>query len=106
MALRGFILLFYDAPDDPEFQAWLHGPHFDEVIAKMPGVGRITRLEILSPEPGERRYLALLHSDDIEATVAFRKGPGGAELREDAIVHGVRNRHDFAARVIYDTGQG
>lgn len=105
MAERGYVILFYDAPDDPEFQAWLHGPHFDEVIEKTPGVHSITRLEVLEPAPGHRRYIALLETDDLSTTLAWRRGPGGRELREDALAHGVRNRSDLAARVVYDTRQ-
>lgn len=102
MAERGYVVVLYDAPDDEAFQSWLHGPHYREILDRTPGVRAVTRLEVLDPAPGQQRYVALIQTDDLAATLAWRDSAEGQRAQADANAGGLRNRAGFAARIIYE----
>lgn len=102
MAERGYVVVLYDAPNDEEFQSWIHGPHYEEILEGTPGVRAITRLEVLDPAPGQQRYAALIQTDDLAATLAWRSSPQGQRSQSEANARGIRNRGGFAARIIYE----
>lgn len=102
MTEKGYVVVFYDAPDDEEFQAWLHGEHYDEILRETPGVRSATRLEIIDPAPGQQRYVALIRTDDVDGTLAWRTCPAGQRSQGEANERGLRNRAGFAARIVYE----
>jgi len=105
MKRRGMIMVMVDAPDDPAFVEWLHGPHMEEVKAT-PGITRITRYEVVDGPPDRRRYVGILESDDIDATVAWRNSPEGRRSQEEANRRGIRNRYGLVCRTLYSSVAG
>jgi len=105
MKRRGMIMVMVDAPDDPAFVEWLHGPHMEEVKAT-PGITRITRYEVVDGPPDRRQYVGILESDDIDATVAWRNSPEGRRSQEEANKRGIRNRYGLVCRTLYSSVAG
>lgn len=99
------MVVLYDAPDDAEFQAWLHGPHYDEILNKTPGVRSVTRVEVVDPQAGQQRYAALIETDDLAGTLAWRTCPDGQRSQGEANALGLSNRAGFAGRVIFEAGR-
>jgi hypothetical protein len=93
----------YDAP--AAIDDWMHGPHYDEV-KETPGVVAVRRYEVIDAPSGSRRYLALIESDDIEATIAWRSSPAGARSQNEANSRGVSNRAGMVCRCIYSSVPG
>lgn len=101
MAEKGYMVELYDAPDTPEFEAWLYGPHWDEVFDIIPGLRAVRRLEVINPDrPGQQRIITILESDDIDATWAFRRSPPGRASKRAADAMGVHNREEYYARLL------
>lgn len=98
MTRRGTVVVMYDAPADAD--AWMHGPHYDEV-KRTPGVTDVRRYEVVEGPDGCRRYVALIESDDVDATVAWRSSPDGQRSQAEANAHGVGNRFSMVCKRIY-----
>jgi heme-degrading monooxygenase HmoA len=103
MKRRGTVVVMYDAPASAD--TWMHGPHYEEVKAT-PGVIAVRRYEGLEGPPGARRYVALIESEDIEATVAWRSSPEGKRSQEEANSRGVTNRYAMVCRPVYSSVPG
>jgi len=88
----------YDAPD--AVNAWMHGPHYEEVKAT-PGVTDVRRYEVIDGPSGCRKYIALIESDDLDATVLWRNSSEGANSQAEANAHGVSNRFPMVCKRIY-----
>jgi hypothetical protein len=100
---KGTVVVMYDAPASVD--AWMHGPHYDEVKAT-PGVVAVRRYEVVEAPPGARRYFALIESDDVEATVAWRSSPAGKRSQDEANSRGVSTRLAMICRCIYSSVPG
>jgi len=100
MKRKGTIVVMYDAPTEAD--KWMHGPHYDEVKVT-PGVVAVRRYEVVEGPPGCRRYLALIESDDIDGTVAWRSSSKGKRSQEEANARGVSNRYAMTCRRIYSS---
>lgn len=98
MARQGTVIVMYDAP--PEADAWMHGPHYDEV-KRTPGVTEVRRYETVTGPEGCRRYIAIIESNDIDATVAWRDSAEGQRSQREANDRGVANRWGVIAKRIY-----
>lgn len=98
MGKNGTVIVMYDAP--PEADAWMHGPHYDEVKAT-PGVTEVRRYETLKGPDGCRKYIAIIDSDDIDATLAWRDSAAGQRSQGEANERGVTNRYPIVAKRIY-----
>ena len=98
MSNKGTVIVLYDAP--AEADVWMHGPHYDEVN-RTPGVTEVRRYETLAGPDGCRRYIALIESDDIDATLAWRDSPQGQRSQAEANDRGVANRYAIVAKRIY-----
>ena len=83
----------------------MHGPHYDEVKAT-PGVVAVRRYEVIDGPPGSRRYLAMIESDDMDATMAWRSSVQGKRSQEEANSRGVSNRFAMICRRIYSSVPG
>jgi hypothetical protein len=98
MTKKGTVVVMYDAP--AEADAWMHGPHYDEV-KHTPGVTDVRRYEVVEGPEGCRRYIALIESDDVDATVAWRSSADGQRSQTEANERGVSNRYPMICRRIY-----
>lgn len=98
MSNKGTVIVLYDAPGEAD--AWIHGPHYDEVN-RTPGVTEVRRYETMSGPDGCRRYIALIDSDDIDATLVWRDSPQGQRSQAEANERGVANRYAIVAKRIY-----
>lgn len=103
MKRAGTVVVMYDAP--AEADAWMHGPHYDEVKST-PGVTAVRRYEVIDGPKGTQKYIALIESDDIDATVAWRSSPDGKRSQTEANERGVGNRHGMVCRRIYSSVAG
>lgn len=99
--MRHVIIMMYDAPSDEPFETWMHGPHYDEVLAT-PGVVAVQRYEVVSGPDDRRQYVALIHTDNVEATMAWRDSPAGQKSQQEANARGVANRYGLIGRCIFD----
>ena len=88
----------YDAPTQAD--EWMHGPHYDEVKTT-PGVTDVRRYEVLEGPQGWRQYVALIESDDIDATIAWRSSPAGQRSQAEANERGVTSRYAMVCKRIY-----
>lgn len=98
MGKKGTVIVMYDAP--AEADEWMHGPHYDEVL-RTPGVTEVRRYETVTGPDGCRKYVALIDSDDIDATVAWRNSADGQRSQREANELGVNNRYGLIAKRIY-----
>jgi heme-degrading monooxygenase HmoA len=103
MKRKGTVIVMYDAPMEADL--WMHGPHYDEVNAT-PGVIGVRRYEIEDGPEGCRRYIALIESDDVDATLAWRSSAAGKRSQEEADARGVSNRYAMVGRCIYSSVPG
>lgn len=92
------VIVMYDAP--AELDAWMHGDHYREVLAT-PGVTGVRRYEVLDGPQGCRKYLAVIETDDLDATLAWRDSDAGARSQQDANQRGVANRLGLTCKRIY-----
>lgn len=99
--MKHAILMMYDAPMDPEFEAWMHGPHYDEVLST-PGVVGVQRFDVTDGPADRRRYVAIIHTDDIQATLAWRNSPDGQRSQREANERGVTNRYGLICDTIFN----
>jgi hypothetical protein len=102
MSQRHVILVMYDGPDTAEFLEWMNGPHYDEVKAT-PGIVAARRFEVTSGPAGHRRYVAILETDDLERTLAWRDSPDGQRSQKEANDRGVSNRYALVCKLAYST---
>jgi hypothetical protein len=110
MKKRGIILLMCDAPSDPEFVQWLHGPHMDEVKAT-PGITKVTRYEVIDGPADRRQFVGIMETDDIDATLAWRKTAASQRSQSEADARGIANRYALVCVPVYcsvpdETGAG
>jgi len=102
---RDVIVVMYDGPDTKEFIDWMNGPHYDEVRAT-PGIVAARRFEIVDGPPQRRRYLAILETADLGATLAWRSSPAGQRSQREADERGVSNRYAVVGRLAFSTVPG
>src|ERR1700682_6719092 len=102
MKAKGMILVMYDSPDDPDFVAWVHGPHYDEVY-RTPGVTKIHRYLIMAGPPDKRQFAAIIESDDVDATLKWRDSQEGQRSQQEADARGLRNRYGLVGKLIYSS---
>ncbi len=105
MAARHIILVTYDAPSDQEFIDWMNGPHYDEVRAT-PGIVAARRYQVVAGPPGHRRYVAILETEDLEATLAWRNSPEGQRSQQEANDRGVCERYSLVCELAFSTVPG
>ena len=91
MPKAGVFIGMYDAPQDEDFNAWLHGRYY-RAILKMPGVRSIQRLEVIDPPLGHQRYVVLIETDDIAATLRHRDSDEWRHWQQEAAQKGLINR--------------
>lgn len=99
---RHVIIVMYDGPDSEEFIAWMNGPHYDEVRST-PGIVAARRYEIVEGPADRRRYVAILETDDVDATLAWRNSPAGTRSQRDANKRGVSNRYSVVGKLAFST---
>ncbi|WP_274630998.1 DUF4286 family protein [Arvimicrobium flavum] len=97
--MRQAVVVMYDA--EAELDEWMHGPHYDEVLAT-PGVVAVQRLRVTEGPEGSRRYIAIIETSDLEATLAWRNSPAGKRSQDEANERGVSRRCSMLADVIFD----
>lgn len=95
---RGAVVVMYDAP--AAIDTWIHGPHYEEV-KRTPGVTSIFRYEVIGGPLGCRKYVALIETDNIQATVAWRSSPEGQRSQAEANARGVTNRYGMICKRLY-----
>jgi hypothetical protein len=100
MKRKGVIVFMFDAPNTPEFLEWVHGPHMQD-IGKMPGVVRVRRYEVIDGPPDRRGGVAVIESEDLDATIEYRKSAEGQKPQQDSIDRGVTNRYGLFCREIF-----
>ncbi len=98
MSKKGTVIVMYDAPSEAD--AWMHGPHYDEVL-RTPGVTEVRRYETVAGPDGCRKYIALIDSEDIDATLAWRDSAAGQKSQAEANERGVNNRYAIVGKRIY-----
>ncbi|MEJ0040686.1 MAG: hypothetical protein WDO68_32480 [Gammaproteobacteria bacterium] len=99
---KGIIMVTFNAPDTQEFLNWAHTVHMKD-MNKVPGVYRIRRYEIVDGPADKRRYLAVIETEDVEASMAYRKTPDGLKPQQDSNSRGVSDRYTLTCREIFDT---
>ncbi len=102
MKRKSIILVMYDSPNDPEFIAWMNGPHYDEVRAT-PGVVAARRYEVVDGPSDRRQYAAIIETEDLDATIAWRDSPEGQRSQKEANDRGVHNRYSLICRLANST---
>ena len=98
MKRSGTVVVMYDAPAQTD--AWMHGPHYDEV-KRTPGVTEVRRYEVVDGPEGCRKYIALIESTDLDATIGWRSSPDGQRSQAEANERGVTNRYAVICKRIY-----
>jgi hypothetical protein len=98
MKKTGTVIVMYDAPTQAD--TWMHGPHYDEVKTT-PGVTEVRRYEVLDGPKGFLKYIALIESNDLDATVAWRTSAEGLRSQTEANERGVNNRYPMVCKRIY-----
>ncbi len=96
---EGWIIVFHNAPGNPEFEEWLHQHHFRR-IASLAGVQSVRRLSIVEGE-SSRKFVALIRSTDMDSTITAVKGDFGQELIKSAGDHGVVDRQFFFLKTAF-----
>jgi len=99
---KATILITYDGPDTAEFHAWMDGPHYSEVSAT-PGIVCARRYRVVDGPAGHRRYVAILETNDLDATLAWRNSPEGQRSQKEANDFGVSNRYSVVCELLYST---
>lgn len=95
----GTIFVTYEAPRTREFEEWMHGPHYDDLL-RQPGVVGISRFERLGTSGGMGGYVALIQSQDLAATLQYRNSIGrSAQLEADS--RGVVRGEGWIARPVF-----
>lgn len=61
-----------------------------------------TRLEIIVPTPGQRRWVALVRTDDPDGTLAWRSSPAGQRSQGEAAGRAQPSRAGFGGRRVYE----
>ncbi|MEJ0084977.1 MAG: hypothetical protein WDO72_04815 [Pseudomonadota bacterium] len=100
MKQKGVMILMFDAPDSEEFLEWVHGPHMQD-IGRIPGVVRVRRYSIVDGPPDRRGYVAVIETEDLDASIAYRNSEQGRRPQQDSIDRGVTNRYGLACREIF-----
>lgn len=99
---RDVIVVMYDGPDTAEFITWMNGPHYDEV-KRTPGIVAARRYEIVSGPADRRRYVAILETEDLDATLAWRDSADGQRSQKEANDRGVANRYSVVGKLAFST---
>jgi hypothetical protein len=102
MKQKGVIVFMFDAPGTQQFRDWVHGPHMKD-IGNIPGVVRVRRYQIVDGPPDRRGYVAVIESEDLEATIEYRRSPEGRKPQQDSIDRGVTNRYAVFCREIFSS---
>ncbi len=71
--MRQAVVVMYDA--EAELDEWMHGPHYDEVLAT-PGVVAVQRLRVTEGPEGSRKYIAIIETSDLEGHACLAQQPG------------------------------
>lgn len=98
MKQRYAVIVMYDAPS--EIDGWMHGDHYDQV-KNTPGVVEVRRYELVSGPDGARKYMAVIETEDIDATREWRDSVQGKRSQAEANERGVSNRYSVVSRRIY-----
>ena len=98
--MKQAVIVMYDAPSTPELDEWMHGPHYDEVLAT-PGVTGVERFEVIEGPGGARKYVAVIHTEDLQATVAWRDSKEGQLSQNEANDRGVANRYGLICKTVF-----
>ncbi len=69
--------------------------------AKIPGVVRVRRYVIVDGPPDRRGYVAVIETEDLEASMAYRNSEAGRKPQRDSESRGVTNRYGLACREIF-----
>lgn len=101
MQEQGTLVLQYDAPDEAD--AWFHGPHYTELLTIVPGVVSVRRYKLASSTDPWPKYLVIIESADIDATMTWRESAEGKSSQDDATRHGLRNRTAAVYRCIFSS---
>lgn len=96
----GVIVVRYEAPRTRQFEEWLHGPHYDDLLGQ-PAVVRVSRFEQIGTAGPLGCYLALIHSSDLATTMRHRTTAGVSE-QQAANDRGLVRGETYLARVVYD----
>lgn len=105
MVQRHMILVMYDGPTSVDFIEWMNGPHYDEVKAT-PGIVAARRFEVTAGPDGHRRYVAILETENLEQTLAWRDSPEGQRSQKEANDRGVTNRYSLVCKLAHSTIPG
>jgi len=105
MKAKHMILVMYDGPTTAEFIEWMNGPHYDEV-AVTPGIVAARRFEVTAGPEGHRRYVAILETEDLAKTLAWRDSPEGQRSQKEANDRGVTNRYSLVCELAHSTVLG
>lgn len=100
MMKQGIVLVTFDAPDTQEFLTWAHERHMQDA-AKVPGVQRVRRYEVIDGPPDRRRYLSISEYQDLQVALAARNSDAGRLPQQDANRQGVTNRYTLACREVF-----
>jgi heme-degrading monooxygenase HmoA len=100
MKKSSVVVITYDGPDTAEFSEWMDGPHYEEV-RNTPGIVSAKRFRVTNGPAGHRRYLAILESEDIDATIAWRDSPQGQHSQAEANSRGVTNRYSVVCELLH-----
>ncbi len=100
MKQKGVMVLMFDAPDTKDFLDWVHGPHMQD-IGKIPGVVGVRRYSIIDGPPDRRSYVAVIETEDLEASMAYRNSDQGLKPQQDSESRGVTKRYGLACREIF-----
>lgn len=100
MKQKGVIVLMFDQPTTQDFLAWVHGAHMED-MAKVPGVVRIRRYEVIDGPPDRRGWIAVIESNDLQATMDYRNSEDGQRPQRESTERGVTNRYGVFCREIF-----
>lgn len=102
MPSKGIVIVMFDAPDSEEFVSWVHGPHM-EIVESTPGVTKVRRYRISNGPIDGRNYIAVMESDDLEATLEWRNSAAGQLSQREADERGISNRFSLVGHEIYSS---
>jgi hypothetical protein len=100
MKQKGVIVLMFDQPTTADFIEWVHGPHMQD-MAGVPGITRIRRYEVLDGPPDRRGWVAVIETDDLQATMDYRNSEDGQRPQRESTERGVANRYGLFCREIF-----
>ncbi|MCZ7573289.1 MAG: hypothetical protein M5U01_32460 [Ardenticatenaceae bacterium] len=101
----GYLIILFDAPTSPEFDEWFYAEHYQDVL-RTPGVTAFRRLAIQNSDSDRHRFMGLIETADVEATLAARASEAGQRSQQEANRHGVRHRTVIVTRTLFEALPG